>query len=83
VAQYHWAVTERHEKALFKAEALDVFMAVYLPYCERFVTKEPGQCNVLRLVAAEGGLATEVCDNAGFRRELLVGTAPWPSRRYL
>jgi hypothetical protein len=72
IGQYHWGVKKEREQALYKAGALDLFMTVYLPFCDRFITNDSGQCNALRLVAERAGFATEVCMYADFRRGFLI-----------
>jgi len=75
VAQYHWAVRDSKEESVYKAGALDLFMAIYLPYCDRFITSDSGQHNALRLAASEAGLKTKVCTYAEFRRSWLLDIA--------
>jgi len=72
VGQYHWGLKDAMEEARYKAGMLDLFMATYLPYCDRFITNDRGQYNALMLVAERAGLATEVCLHADFRREFLI-----------
>ena len=72
VGQYHWGLKDAMEDARYKAGRLDLFMATYLPYCDRFITKDPGQYNALGLVAERAGLATEVCMYADFRDGFLI-----------
>ena len=72
VGQYQWGVKNTNETSLYRAGRLDVFAAAYLPYCERFVTRDLGQYEALKLVANRAGLATEVCTYADFRRGLLL-----------
>jgi hypothetical protein len=38
----------------------DLFMSVYLPYCDWFVTDDPGQERSLRAVTTAAGLETEI-----------------------
>ena len=57
---------------MYKAGRLDLFMATYLPYCDRFVTKDRGQYNSLSFVASEAGMPTEVQTYYGFRQSWLV-----------
>ena len=72
VAQFHRCIKHMRAKADYKAGRLDLFSAVYLPYCDRFITDDKGQRNSLALVAAEAGLETEVCSFAEFKRQWFV-----------
>ena len=72
IAQYHWAIKPAMEESLYRAGRLDLFMAACLPYCDRFITTDPGQYNALRLVAEKAHLATRVRMYSEFRREWLI-----------
>jgi hypothetical protein len=72
VAQYHWAIKDRREESRYKAGRLDLFMAAYLPYCDRFVTKDPGQYNALTLIAETIDVPTKVCAYSEFREAWLL-----------
>lgn len=72
VGQYHWGLKDAREEARFKAGRLDLFSATYLPFCDRFITNDLGQCNALRLTAERAKLGTEVCMYAEFRRGFLI-----------
>jgi hypothetical protein len=72
VAQFHRCIRHVRAKADYKAGRLDLFQAVYLPYCDSFITNDEGQRNSFAFVAAEGGLTTEVCRFAEFQRGWLV-----------
>jgi hypothetical protein len=72
VGLYHWGAKAEREKSIYDAGALDLFMAAYLPYCDRFVTNDDGQCAALSLVAERVGLATQVWTYGAFREALLV-----------
>lgn len=72
VAQYQWGLKNTNGPSLLRAGRLDIFAATYLPYCDRFITKDPGQYHALRLVAEKASLMTEVCMYADFRRGFLI-----------
>jgi hypothetical protein len=72
IGQYHWGLKDAREETRFKAGRLDLFSATYLPFCDRFITNDLGQCNALKLAAERAGLATEVCTYAEFRRRFLI-----------
>jgi hypothetical protein len=58
----------------FEAGRYDQFMAIYLPYCDKFVTaeKKREQEKCLREVAAVAGLETEVLSYDRFRESLKI-----------
>jgi hypothetical protein len=59
--------SETREK--FETGRIDLFMAIYLPYCDKFVTAEkngePEKC--LREIAAIAGLETDILSYDRFR----------------
>jgi len=72
VAQFQRCIRDWRAPSFYNAGRLDLFMAVYLPYCDRFITRDPGQYNALAAVAEEAKLATEVCTYEQFRRGFLL-----------
>lgn len=58
----------------FEAGRNDLFMSIYLPYCDRFVTAEQKaeQEKCLREIVSVAGLATEVISYDDFRDNLLI-----------
>ena len=50
----------------------DLFMSVYLPYCDWFVTDDDGQAKSLREVAGYAGLETEILSYDEFRGKFLA-----------
>jgi hypothetical protein len=50
----------------------DLFMSVYLPYCDWFVTDDGGQEKSLRAVAAHAGLETEILSYDDFCASFLL-----------
>jgi hypothetical protein len=71
IAHYQYAIPRGSEKAEFAAGRNDLFMAVYLPYCDVFVTDDVGQQNALRAIAQEVGLGVKVLSYPDFRAALL------------
>jgi hypothetical protein len=74
LAWYDRSVRERHTGEKFRAGRLDLFMAVYLPYCDRFITAEiyGEQERCLREVARAAGLHTVVGSYDDFCNGMLV-----------
>lgn len=72
VAQFQFGVKNTKDESLFKAGRLDILAAAYLPYCDRFITTDEGQCNALRLVSEKARISTEVSSYAEFRRGFLI-----------
>jgi hypothetical protein len=72
VGQYQWGVKGPLAESTYKAGALDLFMSAYLPYCNRFVTKDSGQYHALTVVAERAGLPTGVYIYDDFRNALMV-----------
>lgn len=72
VAQYHRCIRDPRSAAVFDAGRLDLLMAVYLSYCDWFVTNDPGQLNALSAVASIVGLSTRIVPYAEFRSSLLM-----------
>jgi hypothetical protein len=57
----HYDRSVRHEHGeSFSSGCKDLFMAIYLPYCNRFVTADRMQEKCLREIASVSGLGTEV-----------------------
>jgi hypothetical protein len=56
----------------FKAGRNDLFMAVHLPYCDKFVTDDCEQEKCLREIVAVAGLETEIMSYDGFCDSFLI-----------
>jgi hypothetical protein len=71
---YDLAVRDRHAGEKFKAGRNDMFMSVYLRYCDKFVTTEQNgeQEKCLREVAIVAGLQTETLSYDDFCESFLV-----------
>lgn len=72
VGLYQWGAKSEKEQSVYGAGALDLFMAAYLPYCDTFVTNDPGQYAALRLVAERAGLSTGIWTYSEWREKLLL-----------
>jgi len=72
VPWYNTAVRDYLKGEKLDAGNNDLFMSVYLPYCDWFVTDDAGQEKSLREIAAHTGLATEVVSYDEFCNRFLV-----------
>lgn len=63
----------RHENGeSFSSGCKDLFMAIYLPYCHKFVTADRMQEKCLSKIASVSGLQTEIISYDNFRDSLRV-----------
>lgn len=58
-AWYNFSLSPTHDSTP-KAGRNDLMMSAYLPYCDRFLTADYGQCKDLRDIASAAGLQCEV-----------------------
>lgn len=72
VPWYNVAVRSYHKGEKLDAGNNDLFMSVYLPYCDRFVTNDTGQEKALREVAAAANLDTEILSYDDFSSTFLL-----------
>ncbi len=72
VAQFHGSVRDFRVPALYDAGPLDLMCSTYLPYCDRFVTRDDGQRNALAAIAELAGLKTKVIAYVEFCRSWLL-----------
>ena len=72
---YDLGVRDPHVGEKFKAGGNDLFMSIYLPYCDKFVTAEKNaeQEKCLREIAFLAGLKTEILSYDAFCGSVLVG----------
>ena len=72
---YDLGVRDLHVGEKFKAGGNDLFMSIYLPYCDKFVTAEKNaeQEKCLREIAFLAGLRTEILSYDAFCDSVLVG----------
>lgn len=71
---YHEWIRDYQTGEKLKAGSNDLFMSVYLPYCDTFVTDDDDQEKSLRAVATAAGLETEVISYDDFSASFLVTT---------
>jgi hypothetical protein len=71
MAEYGYSV--RHSKALgsYRAERSDLVSALYLPYCDIFVTDDKRQLRCLPEIATASNLSVEILRYAAFRKKFL------------
>lgn len=69
---YNTAVRDYLAGEKLNAGSNDLFMSVYLPYCDRFVTNDSGQEKSLREVASVAGLETKILSYDDFCNSFLV-----------
>jgi hypothetical protein len=56
IPEYEYWIRSLTAPTSYRAGAADIFSAVYLPYCSKFVTHDDRQLNALRLVSVHGSL---------------------------
>ncbi len=71
IAEFEYTIRDMRTGTSFRAGRLDLFSAVYLPYCDQFVTADERQHNALKEIVAVGGLETEIVLYQDFRERLL------------
>jgi hypothetical protein len=71
IAHYQYGIPRGCQKAGYDAGRNDLFMAVYLPYCDWFITDDSGQRNALRAIAEEVDIGLRIESYPGFCCELL------------
>ena len=72
LAQYERCVRDLRKGTSYRAGRIDLFMSVYLPYCDVFVTNDRQQEICLLEIASAGGLATDILSYDRLRCGLLV-----------
>lgn len=60
VAHYQYGIPRPNRKAEYDAGRNDLFMAVYLPYCDWFITDDHGQRSALEAIASEVGINVRI-----------------------
>jgi len=71
-AQYDWSITDKQVKREKRVGRLDMFSAIYLPYCNLYITDDSEQRRCLSEIAVAANLPVEVLSFASFRSRLLV-----------
>ncbi len=71
---YDISVRDRHTGEKFRSGRNDLYMSVYLPYCDKFITAEKNREHekCLREIAAVADLETEVMSYDDFCDSFLV-----------
>ena len=69
---YGRCVREENVPGSHRADRLDVLMAIYLPYCDVFVTNDPKQGTCLREIASEADIDALVLAYERFRTSLVA-----------
>jgi hypothetical protein len=72
IAQYERCIRLPHSGLSLKAGRFDLFMSVYLPYCDQFVSDDARQRRCLAEVASLSDLKVEILSYEDFRNRLLV-----------
>jgi hypothetical protein len=60
VAQYERCVRDLKAGRSLRAGKFDLYMSLYLPYCDEFITADEGQLNALQEVVSVGNLGVRV-----------------------
>ena len=74
VAYYERCIRDLKIGPSLRAGRYDLFMSVYLPYCDQFITDDDKQRRSLREVTSVGGFATEVRTYKEWRQSFSVST---------
>jgi hypothetical protein len=74
VAQYDRCIRGERDPWIGKAGRNDMFSAVYLPYCQVYVTNDKGQSTALTKIAQIAGIGVSV-QMYGVFKEQLFGIA--------
>jgi hypothetical protein len=69
VAYYDRCIRDLKMGPSFRAGRYDLFMAVYLPYCAQFVSRDDRQVRALREIVSVGGLSVEVLSYREWREK--------------
>jgi len=72
IAQYYRCIRDKRGAGTYKAGRLDLFMAVYVPYCDIFVTRDTGHYNSLSLVGVNASPPTRVLTYQEFGQKMLL-----------
>jgi len=70
-SQYDICIRGENVESLGKAGRVDMFSAVFMPYCRVFVTNDDGQYKALREVAKLAGLDTSIMMYGDFKMGLI------------
>jgi hypothetical protein len=69
-ALFEWAIREKQVKKDKRVGRIDLFCAIYLPYCDLFITNDDEQRRCLGEIATAAKLPVEVLSFVDFRDRL-------------
>ena len=70
-AQYEWTVAEKQVNKGKRVNRIDLFSAIYLPYCDVYITNDVQQGRCLTEIAATAKLPVEILTLASFSKRLM------------
>ena len=73
LAMYERCAKDPNAAPSFRAGKFDLYMSLYLPYCDEFITGDPRQLRALQEVARSGNLAVRVLSYEDFREAQISG----------
>jgi hypothetical protein len=71
-AQFEWSIREQPIKKNKRVGRIDLFCAIYLPYCDIYVTDDDEQRRCLTEIAATAKLPVEILSLASFADRLML-----------
>jgi hypothetical protein len=71
MAEYGYGIRDHKAHGSYRAERSDLLSALYLPYCDIFVTDDARQLRCLPEIAAAAGLTVEILRWRDFRKRFL------------
>lgn len=72
IPHYQHGIPWPGEKPKYDAGPFDLFMTIYLPYCDLFVTDDPGQRNAMQAIVEEIGIQVTVISYDDLAKNLLA-----------
>ena len=76
-AQFEWSIRENQIRKRKRVGRIDLFCALYLPYCDIFITNDNEQRRCLKEIAAAAKLPVEIFSHTEFSNRLLIGSTPF------
>jgi hypothetical protein len=70
-AQFEWSITANPAKKRKRVCKLDLFSAIYLPYCDMYITEDDEQRKCLIEIAATAKLPVEIFSVSDFSARLM------------
>lgn len=71
MAEFEYTIRDLRFGTSYRAGRMDFYSAVYLPYCDQFVTADDRQFNALKEIVRVAGLPTKIVHYSDFRQRLL------------